>query len=297
MLVLRGIRKSFGSLVAVDSLDLDVERGEALGLLGPNGAGKSTTIRIALGALAPDSGSVELQGIGSPTDPAVRRHLGYAPQDLAVYEELTADENLSFFGRLQGLRGGRLREAVERALELAGLVDRRADRVGTFSGGMKRRLNIACATVHGPSLLLLDEPTVGVDPQSRNHIFESIEALKREGRTIVYTTHYMEEAERLCDRVAIVDHGRVLACDRVEALLSAHGARPSVEVELHESPTPGMRLPGEYVDGLLRFSVDEPEEALADLRSQGIRWRALRVQRADLESVFLELTGRSLRDA
>ena len=297
MLTIRGLRKSFGSLVAVDDLDLDVHRGEALGLLGPNGAGKSTTIRAALGALAPDAGSVELTGLGSPVEPRVRAHLGYAPQELAVYEELTADENLRFFGRLQNLRGSKLAAAVDRALELSGLGDRRRDRVGTYSGGMKRRLNIACATVHDPALLLLDEPTVGVDPQSRNHIFESIEALRAAGKTIVYTTHYMEEAERLCDRVAIIDHGRVLACDTVEALLAGHGARPIVSVELADAPSSHDDLPGEVVDGVLRFSVDEPEEALADLRTKGIRWRSLSVQRADLETVFLELTGRSLRDA
>ncbi|MBI5851793.1 MAG: ABC transporter ATP-binding protein [Planctomycetes bacterium] len=297
MLRLTGLRKTFGALVAVDGVDLEVAPGETLGLLGPNGAGKSTTIKLALGVLDPDAGSVELAGLGSPRDPDVRRRLGYAPQDLAIYEELSADENLRFFGRLQGLHGRDLSRAVDEALALAGLVDRRRDRTGTYSGGMKRRLNLACATLHAPALLLLDEPTAGVDPQSRNHLFESIEALAARGTTIVYTTHYMEEAERLCDRVAIVDHGRVLACDSVDSLLAAHGSQPVVEVELAELPPASAKLPGPIEDGRLRFGVDEPELALAELRAQGLRWRSLRVQRADLETVFLELTGRSLRDA
>lgn len=297
MLRLNGLRKRFGELTAVDGIDLEVRPGETLGLLGPNGAGKSTTIKLALGALTPDAGSVELAGLGAPTDPRVRRRLGYAPQDLAIYEELSADENLRFFARLQGLRGPELARAVDAAIDVAGLAERRRDPARGYSGGMKRRLNLACATVHGPTLLLLDEPTVGVDPHSRNHLFDAIEALAAGGTTVVYTTHYMEEAERLCDRVAIVDHGRLLACDTVAALLHAHGGRPVVEVELAETPPPGTSLPGPVVDGCLRFVVDEPEMALAELRAKGLSWRSLRVQRADLETVFLDLTGRSLRDA
>jgi ABC-2 type transport system ATP-binding protein len=297
MLQLTRLRKSFGAIVAVDDLDLTVERGETLGLLGPNGAGKSTTIKLALGIETPDSGTVDFAGLGAPSDPAVRRSLGYSPQDLAVYEELTARENLAFFGKLQGLRGAGLSSAVDRGLEIAGLHDRQSDRVAAFSGGMKRRLNIACATLHDPDLLLLDEPTVGVDPQSRNHIFAAIESLAAEGKTVIYTTHYMEEAERLCDRVAIVDSGRVLACDKVNTLLEQHGSRPVVAVELSAPPPRGSTLPGEIDGDVLRLTTDDPEETLADLRQRGVRWRSIHVQRADLETVFLELTGRRLRDA
>jgi linearmycin/streptolysin S transport system ATP-binding protein len=237
--------KSYGALVAVDGVSFEVARGETFGLLGPNGAGKSTTIGMIVGALRPDRGSVTVDGEADPTRPALRRRIGVAPQSLALYEDLTAEENLDFFGRLYGLSGARLKARVEWALAFAGLDDRRRDRVRTYSGGMQRRLNLVCGLIHDPPVLLMDEPTVGVDPQSRNAIFESIEALKREGRTIVYTTHYMEEAERLCDRVAIMDRGKILALDTLK--------------------------------GLLRFSN-------------------LPIERADLESVFLHLTGRTLRD-
>ena len=242
MLSVRGLRKSYGDRVAVDGLSLEVRTGEAFGFLGPNGAGKSTTLSCMTGLLAPDAGEVLLDG-GSPTDPAVRKSLGIAPQSLALYPELSADENLRYFGRLHGLSGKRLSERVDWALQLAGLTDRRDDRVAAYSGGMQRRLNLACALVHEPRLVLLDEPTVGIDPQSRHHVFETIEGLRRSGLTIVYTSHQMEEVERLCDRIAIIDHGKLLACDTLPNLL------------------------------------------------------ALRPGAADLEAVFLDLTGRSLRDA
>jgi len=237
--------KSYGTLVAVDGVSFEVARGETFGLLGPNGAGKSTTIGMIVGALRPDRGSVTVDGEDDPTRPALRGRIGVAPQSLALYEDLTAEENLDFFGRLYALSGARLKARIEWALAFAGLADRRRDRVRTYSGGMQRRLNLVCGLMHDPPVLLMDEPTVGVDPQSRNAIFDNIEALKREGRTIVYTTHYMEEAERLCDRVAILDRGKILALDTVK--------------------------------GLLRFSN-------------------LPIDRADLESVFLTLTGRTLRD-
>ena len=222
-LEVQGLVKSYGALRAVDGIAFHANPGECLGLLGPNGAGKTTTIHCIVGALRPDAGIVQVDGMSDPTRPAVRAKLGVAPQSLAVYDDFTAEENLAFFGGLYGLAGERLRERVDRALDLAGLTSRRKDRVSTYSGGMQRRLNLVCGLLHDPPVILLDEPTVGVDPQSRNLIFENIEGLKREGRTILYTTHYMEEAERLCDRVAIVDHGRILALDSVEALIRAHG--------------------------------------------------------------------------
>jgi ABC-2 type transport system ATP-binding protein len=231
VLTLENVRKSYGPMIAVDGLSLDVQRGEVLGLLGPNGAGKSTTVNLAVGLLAPDAGRVRIDRKGDPTDAAVRGVIGVAPQALALYELLTGEENLRFFGEVYGLAGGMLTERVRWSLEFVGLTERRRDRVGTYSGGMKRRLNLAAALVHDPRLILLDEPTVGVDPQSRHQIFANILALKALGRTIIYTTHYMEEAERLCDRVAIVDKGKLLALGTVPQLLDAHGVKPKMVLQ------------------------------------------------------------------
>ncbi len=223
MIEVRGLEKRFGAVQAVAGLDFTVQPGEAFGLLGPNGAGKTTTILMLVGVLRPDRGVVTIDGQRDPTRAAVRRCLGVAPQGLAIYDELSAEENLRFFGRLHGWSGEALGERVAWGLEFAGLQARRSDRAGTFSGGMKRRLNLACALVHDPKVLICDEPTVGVDPQSRHHILAGIEQLKRNGLTLVYTTHYIEEVQQLCDRVAIVDHGRMLALDTVPRLLAAHG--------------------------------------------------------------------------
>jgi ABC-2 type transport system ATP-binding protein len=231
VLTLADVRKTYGAIVAVDGLSLTVQRGEVLGLLGPNGAGKSTTVNLAAGLLAPDAGTVTINASGDPTDPAVRRSIGVAPQALALYELLSGEENLRFFANLYGVIGRRERERVAWALDFVGLTDRRRMRVEAYSGGMKRRLNLAAALVHDPELILLDEPTAGVDPQSRNQIFDNILALRRAGRTIVYTTHYMEEAERLCDRVAIVDRGTLLALGPVPQLLDAHGVEPKMVLQ------------------------------------------------------------------
>lgn len=280
MLAVRNVTKTFGGKTAVDDLSLEVQPGEVFGLLGPNGAGKSTTVNLAVGLLAPDRGAVTVDG-ASPRDPAVRARIGVAPQSLAIYEELSGRGNLAFFGQIQGLTGAALRDAVEKALAFVDLVDRAGDRVKTYSGGMKRRLNLAAALVHDPPLLLLDEPTVGVDPQSRNAIFDKIEALCRQGRTIVYTTHYMEEAERLCHRVAVIDRGRLLALDTVDGLIRAHGGRSVVVVEQDGSE--------------VRLETDDPVAELSRLQSAG-SLRRFRVDRPDLERVFLNLTGRHLRD-
>ena len=227
----RGLRKTFGDVEAVRGVDLDVRAGETFGLLGPNGAGKSTTIHMLVGALRPDAGRVRIDGADPETSQG-RRPVGIAPQTLALYEELTAEENLVFFGRIQGLSGQRLRQRVAWGLALAGLDARRRDRAGTFSGGMKRRLNLACAAVHGPRVLVCDEPTVGVDPQSRLRLFENIEALAADGCTVLYTTHYMEEAERLCDRIAILDQGKVLTVGGVKELVGDGGDLEQVFLRL-----------------------------------------------------------------
>jgi linearmycin/streptolysin S transport system ATP-binding protein len=281
MLTIDRVRKRYGSLTAVDGLSLAVRPGEVLGLLGPNGAGKSTTVNLAVGLLAPDEGRVVIEGAGDPREPSVRARLGVAPQALALYEMLSGEENLRFFGEVYGLAGPRLAERVRWSLEFVGLTDRARDRVHTYSGGMKRRLNLASGLVHDPRLVLLDEPTVGVDPQSRNQIFENILALKQLGRTLVYTTHYMEEAERLCDRVAIVDKGRLLALGTVPELLATHGGRPTLVAQTDR--------------GELRIETADPLSALNRLAAKGTV-HSFHLERATLEQVFLHLTGRRLRD-
>ena len=281
MLTLENVCKRFGQLVAVDGLSLAIRRGEVLGLLGPNGAGKSTTVNLGVGLLSPDQGRITIDGAGDPRRPDVRTRLGVAPQALALYETLSATENLRFFGEVYGLSGGRLSDRVAWSLAFVGLTDRAADRVGTYSGGMKRRLNLASALVHDPELILLDEPTVGVDPQSRNQIFENILELKRLGRTLVYTTHYMEEAARLCDRVAIIDRGRLLALGTVDELLVTHGARPTLVAQTDR--------------GEQRIETTDPLAELNRLAAAG-SVTTFHLERATLEQVFLQLTGRSLRD-
>jgi ABC-2 type transport system ATP-binding protein len=281
VLRLSHLRKRYGDRFAVDDLSLEVRRGEVLGLLGPNGAGKTTAVSLAVGLLVPDSGEVSIAGRGSPRSPEVRRLIGVAPQALALYESLTCEENLRFFGRVQGMTGARLSARVEWSLGFASLSDRRSDRVGRLSGGMQRRLNLAAALVHDPELVLLDEPTVGVDPQSRNAILDRILELRALGRTVIYTTHYMEEAARLCDRVAIVDQGRLLALGTVEELVRTHGGPPTL---------------------VLRAAGEERRVATADPLGELVRQAGagriddFRVEHSDLEQVFLALTGRRLRD-
>ncbi|MEL6330803.1 MAG: ABC transporter ATP-binding protein [Planctomycetota bacterium] len=286
MLTLDGVRKSFGTITAVDRLSLRVEPGEVLGLLGPNGAGKTTAIGLATGMLDPDEGSVDIAGRGSPSQREVRAHLGLATQSITVFDRLTARENLVFFAKIQGSNG---RDAASRAdamLRHVGLSDRAGSRVEGFSGGMKRRLNFAAAIIHDPPLVLLDEPTAGVDPHSRNAIFDLVQTLKNEGKAVVYTTHYMEEAQRLCDRVAIIDRGRLLAEGTPDGLIGHHGGRAVVTIERSA--------------GNERVETDDPLGVVSSLElagpGDGHDVLGLRIDRPDLESVFLSLTGRRLRD-
>ncbi len=281
MLTFDQVQKRYGARTAVDGLSLAVRRGEVIGLLGPNGAGKSTSVAMAAGVVAPDGGAVGLEGGGDPRRPADRARIGVAPQALALYDALSGDANLRFFGAIYGLHGPRLAARVQWALDFVGLAPRARDAVATYSGGMKRRLNLAAALVHDPELLLLDEPTVGVDPQSRNALFDNIEALRREGRTVVYTTHYMEEAARLCDRIAIVDQGRLLALGTLDELLTTHAGPP---VLVASTSTGEVRTP-----------TTRPLEALTALAAS-TTVTDFRVERPTLEDVFLQLTGRSLRD-
>jgi len=296
MIEVTTLRKSYGPLVAVDGVTFSVPAGETFGLLGPNGAGKTTTLHMLTGVLVPDAGTITIDGQNDPTRPDVRRRLGLAPQALALYENLSAEENLRFFGKLFGLSGAPLTQRVQFALDLAQLADRRRDLVKTYSGGMKRRLNLVIALIHDPAVLFLDEPTVGVDPQSRNHLFDTIEVLAKQGRTILYTTHYMEEAERLCDRVAIMDHGKILALGTVEELIVQHGGRSAIDAELAEAPTTTSNLPA-ALDGLhLRYESERPHEEASRLASLGLKLTSFRIDAPNLEKVFLNLTGRSLRD-
>ena len=274
----RGLNRSFGAIVAVDDLDLEVRAGECLGLLGPNGAGKSTTVRILSTLLRPSSGTVSVFGLDPLTDgDRLREKIGVVPQDLALYDDLTGRQNLRFFGSLHGLRGATLDAATRGGLDLAGLQERADDRVKTYSGGMKRRLNIAVALLHEPELVFLDEPTVGIDPQSRKRVFEMVESLSGNGVTTIYTSHQLGEVERLCDRIVILDRGRKVA----EGTLA----------ELQRSAE--IRREGE---ASLRFgSLARAAQAQEVLAGAGI---ACDVTEAlpDLEEVFLGLTGHALRD-
>jgi ABC-2 type transport system ATP-binding protein len=281
MLSLKHLYKTYGSIKAVDDLSLEIQNGEIFGLLGPNGAGKTTTIHIAVGLLKPDTGSVLLEGVGSPELPKVRAKIGHAPQSLALYGNLSGEENVAFFGKLQGLTGKKLKERVSWCLNFVNLSDRRHDRVKRYSGGMQRRLNLAVAMVHDPQVLLLDEPTAGVDPQSRNAIYENVMTFRAEGRTVLYTTHYMEEAQRLCDRVGIMDHGKLLALGPVKDLISMHGGKSVVTAV--------------WPDHENRVETDDPVKEFNRFKSDS-SLLGLHVERPTLEQVFLNLTGRYLRD-
>ncbi len=272
----RGLERDYGATRALVGLELEVRRGEALGLLGPNGAGKTTAIRILATLLAPTRGSVAVLGLDPRTHAhEIRARIGVVPQEVALYDDLSARENLEFFARLYGLSAARSRERVPALLEVAGLSERAGERVGAYSGGMKRRLNIVAALVHEPELVFLDEPTVGVDPQSRERIYEMIESLSARGVALVYTTHQLGEVERLCDRIAILDRGRAVAAGSLDELRAAVGN--------------GRRRTGRIEVGA------RADEALALLERAGIAARA-EDELASLESVFLALTGRALRD-
>ncbi len=307
-----GVVHRYGDLTAVDDVSLEVRRGEVLGLLGPNGAGKSTLISIWSGMFEPTAGQVTVGDRQvSPTSRAAKRQVGVVPQDIALYEKLSGRQNLRFFGRIYGMGGRRLRQRVEAVLDVVGLSDRGNDRAETYSGGMQRRLNLAAGLLHEPELLILDEPTVGVDPQSRNHIFDNVERLNREhGVTIIYTTHYMEEAERLCNRVAIIDHGKIVALDTPRALIESLGggviqigidpgqAEQVTEIlaalESVQSVGPG---PDER---LLNIEAESARHALVDvmqaMNAAALEVETVRILEPNLESVFLRYTGRSLRD-
>ena len=312
LLKVTGLCKSYAGRVAVDEVSFNVANGQTLGLIGPNGAGKSTTVSMLCGLLKPDRGEILLDGQAvCQGNSAAKLKIGLVPQELAIYEELSARENLKLFGALYGLSGDLLRQRCQAALELVALNDRAGDKPGTFSGGMKRRLNIAAALLHDPQLLILDEPTVGVDPQSRNAIFDSLEALKRQGRSLIYTSHYMEEVARLADHIVIIDHGKVIANETPEELYRRLPSQAALSVELDDidamaltSLLAGIRgRPGvtavESLGNGLRIALGAADEALPMLEwltAQGCRPRHFSTARTDLEEIFLSLTGHSLRD-
>lgn len=306
------LRKSYDGHVAVADVGFELNRSEVLGLLGPNGAGKSTTMLILAGLLKADGGQVKIDGeVCRPGSRAFKFQLGVTPQDLAIYPELSAHDNLRFFGKLYGLRGKELEARCREILEQIGLTDRARDASRTFSGGMKRRLNFGISILHRPAILILDEPTVGVDPQSRSHMLDGVRELSREGVTVIYASHYMEEVEAICERVAIIDHGKLLACDAVSRLLGrmssdvflrvSRGAKLAELVqglaEVRESSDGETLLvisAGEAVD---RHALNERlRKTLDRLHQAGVDLKSVETHESNLERLFLELTGRKLRD-
>jgi len=306
---IEGLVKKFGDLTAVDKINLTIEEGEIYGLLGPNGAGKSTTINIISGLLSANSGVVEIleKDIKKHSN-FTKKNIGVVPQDIAIYEDLTAYENVKFFASLYGLKGEELKQKVNTALEFVGLSDRAKSFPKEFSGGMKRRLNIACAIAHRPKLIIMDEPTVGIDPQSRNHILQSVKKLNELGCTIIYTSHYMEEVEEICSRVGIIDHGKLIAEGTKEELqgiiTDTNTVMITVEsiVKIIEDKLKG--IPGvvsvEIDENIVKVNsskeVNNLDKIIGYFTNNGIKIRNVESKAPDLETVFLTLTGRKLRD-
>jgi ABC-2 type transport system ATP-binding protein len=301
------LHKRYGDTAALDRVNFQVSAGELFGLLGPNGAGKTTLLSIISGLLLPTSGEVHVLGRKvQESERDLRRHIGLVPQELALYGELTGRENLHFFGQLYGLGGPELRQRVEEVLHAVGLHDRAGRRVDTYSGGMKRRLNLGAGLVHQPRVLLLDEPTAGVDPQSRNYLFEEIRRVNAAGTTVIYSSHYMEEAQALCSRIGIIDHGRLIACDSVPALLRrlpglirfrVPDFPPALRDRLKQ--VPGIQLT-ERPDQIIELESQDLKGTLlqlvAALNDLDIELTSLEIEEPTLERVFLSLTGRELRD-
>ncbi len=308
LLAVNDLHKAYGDLRAVQGVTFSIDAGEVFGLLGPNGAGKTTAINIIAMVLRPDCGTITLNGTSQSTPADYKRRVGFIPQEISLSERLSAIENLAFFGRLYGLRGHVLTNRAAEALGTVGLADRADDTVAEFSGGMKRRLNIAVALLHEPDLILMDEPTAGVDPQARAYIFDVVERLAAEGRAILYTTHYMEEAQRLCSRTAIIDHGKILAMGTLAELTQRAGTQRDLVIEA-DNMTPDLvaalakqlgDLPHAFDRRTARLSVPTAgfslPRAVRVADDLGIHTTAIGIADPNLETVFLELTGRALRD-
>ncbi|HSR35481.1 MAG TPA: ATP-binding cassette domain-containing protein [Anaerolineae bacterium] len=308
ILIAQDLKKSYGDFEAVKGISLQVARGEVFGLLGPNGAGKTTTISMLTGLLEPGGGQIIVDGLDLEKHTnEVKAKLGLVPQELALYPTLSARQNLTFFGRIYGLKGKELKQRVDEVLGITGLSERADEAIVKYSGGMKRRVNIGAGLLHKPEVLFLDEPTVGVDPQSRNAIFESVEALNRAGMSVIYTTHYMEEAQRLCHRVAIVDEGEVIALNTPSALIRglgggivfigvAEGAPEDLTERIAQAPAVKAAT---RTDSQIKIETQRLQEALMntlDITNQlDIRVTSLEILEPNLESVFLNLTGKKLR--
>jgi len=311
----QNLHKSFGgardanAIHAVDGVSFEVQTGEIFSLLGPNGAGKTTTISMLACLLHPEEGDARVMGHSIRREPmAVKSVLGVVPQDIALYEDLTALENLTFWGKMYGLRGAALRQRVDEVLEIIGLTERQKGRVGKFSGGMKRRVNIGAALLHKPQVIYMDEPTVGIDPQSRRNILDSVVALKNQGMTVLYTTHYMEEAQELSDHIAIMDNGKIIASGTNQELVQIVGETDRITLTINTESvrvvedwkaTPGVKKVTAE-DGVLTLLVDDSNRVLPHLfeaaAGAGVRITSVDIQEPNLESVFLHLTGKGLRD-
>lgn len=303
------LRKTYGAVRAVDGISFEVERGEVFGLLGPNGAGKSTTISMISTLIRPSGGSILYEGNDILAEPkAIRRKLGVVPQDVALYPTLTGYENLAFWGSLYGLRGSELKKRIGEVAEMIGLNGRLKDRVDKYSGGMKRRLNIGAALLHMPELLIMDEPTVGIDPQSRSHILDTVLELNRRGMTILYTSHYMEEAESLCSRICIMDQGKIIASGTRSELVELIGERTEIVLVLEPADQEAVEalgaIPGieslERQEDRIIIRCENADSILAGViaavTAAGKHLRSVDVKKPNLETVFLHLTGKALRD-
>ncbi|MFE6074871.1 ABC transporter ATP-binding protein [Paenibacillus sp. NPDC057886] len=309
MLEIKQLTKKFGEYTAVDNLSLSVQEGEIFGFLGPNGAGKSTTIHMATSLLSATKGEIEIMGRNiTKHSRFAKQAIGFVPQDLAIYEDMTAYENVHFFAGLYGLRGAELKRSAIEALEFVGLADRQGSYPKSFSGGMKRRLNIACAIAHRPKLIIMDEPTVGIDPQSRNYILNSVRKLNRMGSTIIYTSHYMEEVEEICSQIAIIDHGKIIAEGTKAELKAIITNQKNISITVRSTES----LPMEQLKSIVGVNTVEAAEQTINISSaleinnlnpiiqllvaSGVEIRGVEAQEPSLETVFLTLTGRTLRD-
>jgi len=305
----KNLKKTFGDFQAVQDASFGADSGEVLSLLGPNGAGKSTTISMLSGLLAPTSGDASIMGHSVVKEPEdAKKSLGVVPQDIALYPDLSARENLVFWGKMYGLRGAALKSRVDEVLEIIGLTDRQKDHVGKFSGGMKRRVNIGAALLHKPDVVIMDEPTVGIDPQSRRHILDNVKELNQQGMTVLYTTHYMEEAAELSRHIAIMDKGKVIAYGTHNELIKLVGEQTRIDITINAEGEKVLsawktaegvsRIDSQ--DGTLTVLVDDSNRVLPRLfegaSKVGVRITSVDIQEPNLETVFLHLTGRALRD-
>ena len=306
MIQVTNLSKSYGDIKAVNDISFEITKGEIFGLLGPNGAGKSTTLNMMSTVVKNDNGTIVIDGLDVKNNSEKsKRLIGVVPQEISLYEDLSAYQNLLFWGNLYGIPSKELKERIDKTLKLIGLLDRKKDAIKTYSGGMKRRINIAAALLHQPKVLFMDEPTVGIDPQSRNHIFEVIETLNKQGMTIIYTTHYMEEVERLCDRIAIIDSGKIVAQGTQSELADLVNAKESIQLEfdflseqdvneLKESLQYSMKQSENKL--LIEVTVKELTKVITACNELQLSINDIQLNKVNLEAIFLSLTGKQLRD-